>query len=73
MHTGFVVQPTYRVREDRPVVQLFGRLESGEAFLVEDNRFHPYFFVPKQQEAALAADPIERVVAAHDGMVLPLE
>jgi DNA polymerase-2 len=56
MHSGFVLQPTYRVREDRPVVQLFGRLEGGEAFLVEDDRFRPYFFVPKQQEAALAAE-----------------
>jgi DNA polymerase-2 len=55
MPSGFIVQPTYRVREDRPIVQLFGRLESGEAFLVEDGRFRPYFFVPKQQEGALAA------------------
>jgi DNA polymerase-2 len=65
MHSGFVVQPTYRVREDRPVVQLFGRLESGEAFLVEDNRFRPYFFVPKQQEAALAAERDIRIEATE--------
>ena len=57
MHSGFILQPTYRVREDGPVVRLFGRLESGEAFLVEDDRFRPYFFVPKLQEAALAAEP----------------
>ena len=56
MHSGFILQPTYRVREDGPVVRLFGRLESGEAFLVEDDRFRHYFFVPKLQEAALAAD-----------------
>ena len=65
MHTGFILQPTYRLREDRPVVQLFGRLESGEAFLVEDNRFQPYFFVPKQQEAALAAERDIRVEATE--------
>jgi DNA polymerase-2 len=63
MHSGFVVQPTYRIREDRPVVQLFGRLESGEAFLVEDDRFRPYFFVPKQQEAVLAAERDIRIEA----------
>jgi len=63
MHSGFILQPTYRVREDRAVVQLFGRLESGEAFLVEDDRFRPYFFVPKQQEAALAAEHDVRVEA----------
>jgi DNA polymerase-2 len=61
MHRGFVVQPTYRLREDRPVVQLFGRLESGYAFLVEDDRFRPYFFVPKRFEAALAAERDIRV------------
>ena len=56
MHSGFILQPTYRIREDRPVVQLFGRLDSGEAFLVEDDRFHPYFFVPRQQQAVIAAE-----------------
>ncbi|GAG51798.1 unnamed protein product, partial [marine sediment metagenome] len=61
MHSGFVLQPTYRVREERPVVQLFGRLDSGQAFLVEDDRCRPYFFVPKQQEAALAAERDIRV------------
>ncbi|MDJ0866473.1 MAG: DNA polymerase II [Myxococcota bacterium] len=43
--TGFLLQPTYRVRDGRPVVQLFGRLEDDGAFLVEDDRFRPYFFV----------------------------
>ena len=61
MHRGFVVQPTYRLREDRPVVQLFGRLESGGAFLVEDDRFRPYFFVAKRCEAALAGERDIRV------------
>jgi DNA polymerase-2 len=56
MHSGFILQPTYRVREDQAVVQLFGRLESGEPFLVEDDRFRPYFFVPKQQAAPLAEE-----------------
>jgi DNA polymerase-2 len=65
MHSGFVVQPTYRVREDRPVVQLFGRLESGEAFLVEDDRFRPYFFIPKQQEATLTAERDIRIEATE--------
>jgi len=65
MHSGFVVHPTYRVRENRPVVQLFGRLESGGAFLVEDDRFRPYFFVPKRQEAALAAERDIRIEATE--------
>ena len=46
---GFLLQPTYRVRDGRPVVQLFGRSvpESGRLgtpFLVEDDRERPYFF-----------------------------
>ncbi len=45
MSVGFLLQPTYRIREGRPVVQLFGRLDEGPAFLVEDDRFRPYFFV----------------------------
>ncbi len=42
---GFVLQPTYRLEPGVPVVRLLGRLESGEPFLVEDDRFRPYFFV----------------------------
>jgi DNA polymerase II len=46
MPLGWILQPTYRVRDGVPVVQLFGRLEAGPAFLVEDDRFRPYFFAP---------------------------
>jgi DNA polymerase-2 len=58
---GFVLQPTYRVREGVPVVQLFGRLESGEAFLVEERRFRPYFFVPRGDERALEGERAARL------------
>jgi DNA polymerase-2 len=51
---GFVLQPSYRVRDRRPVVQLFGRLEEGDAFLVEDDRFAPYFFAPEAAAHGLA-------------------
>jgi len=43
------------VRRTVPVVQIFGRLESGEPFLVEDDRFRPYFFV-REEDAPLLAD-----------------
>ena len=55
MARGFIVQPTYRVRDGAPVVQLFGRLESGAAFLVEDDRFRPYFFARAEARAAARA------------------
>lgn len=40
-----ILQPDYRVRAGVPVVRLFGRLETGEPFLIEDDRFRPYFFL----------------------------
>ncbi len=57
MPKGLILQPTYRVRDGRPVVQLFGRLERGRAFLVEDHRFRPYFFVPAAEAGLLAGEP----------------
>jgi len=65
MARGFVVHPTYRVRGGVPVVQLYGRLETGEPFLVEDDRFRPYFFAPRGSEASLAGEPDVRVAASE--------
>jgi len=42
---GFILHPTYRVEGGRPVVHLFGRLESGESFLARETRLVPHFFV----------------------------
>jgi len=53
---GFIVHPTYRVRDGCPVVCLFGRLEDGEVFLVEERRFRPYFFVRAGDAGALEGD-----------------
>ena len=50
----FIVHPTYRLRGGRAVVQLFGRLSSGVAFLVEDTRFRPYFFTHPDATRLLA-------------------
>ncbi len=82
MARGFVVQPTYRVRDGVPVVQLYGRLESGDAFLVEDERFRPYFFATADAAGAipgarvlptelrdLAGRPVVRIEAALPGAV----
>jgi len=62
---GLVVQPTYRVRHGRPVIQLFGRLVDGRAFLVEDDRFRPYFFVPQEDTRHLAELDSVRVEATE--------
>jgi DNA polymerase-2 len=86
--TGLIVHPTYRTRDGVPVVQLYGRLDDGRAFLVEDDRFRPYFFVPRaavdrvRKESAatveetplasLAGEPVARVVVDVPGAVPPL-
>jgi len=56
VHRGVILQPTYRIQGDRPVVQLYGRLESGRAFLVEDDRSRPYFFVRQADSRRLAGE-----------------
>jgi len=53
---GFILQPTYRVRDGRALVWLFGRLEGGPPFLVEERRFRPYFFVPSSDAGLLARE-----------------
>ncbi|MCS5638010.1 MAG: DNA polymerase II, partial [Myxococcota bacterium] len=88
MHRGVILQPTYRIHRDRAIVQLYGRLESGRAFLVEDDRFQPYFFVRRSDGHHLAAEsdaslretelctlsgePVSRVTVGLPGEVRPL-
>jgi DNA polymerase-2 len=52
---GFILQPTYRVEADGPVVHLFGRLEDGRSFLVRDRRLVPHFYV-EEADAARARE-----------------
>ncbi len=56
---GFLLQPTYRVRDGRPVVQLYGRAAPREGrpglpFLVEDDRERPYFFAAEDTAKRLS-------------------
>ncbi|HEY3851794.1 MAG TPA: DNA polymerase II [Steroidobacteraceae bacterium] len=56
---GFILQASYRVMSGEdgrraPVVQLYGRLENGQSFLVRDDRQRPHFFV-RAADAAKAA------------------
>jgi DNA polymerase-2 len=84
---GFILQPTYRVRSGRPVVQLFGRLQGGPPFLIEDVRTRPYFFVRVSELSHLPAGageteptsltdfggaPVVKVSVALPGEVSPL-
>jgi DNA polymerase-2 len=42
---GFVLTPTYRVRNGVPEVHIYGVLETGEPCLIVDDRVRPYFFI----------------------------
>lgn len=58
---GFILQPTYRIESGRPVVHLYGKLESGGTFLVRDDRTLPYFYVgeqDRQRARELGARPL---------------
>jgi DNA polymerase-2 len=45
---GFIVYPSYEVKENKAYVKLYGRLENGESFLAV-NYFRPYFFIRKKE------------------------
>ncbi len=58
---GFILQPTYRIEAGRPVVHLWGRLETGKTFLVRDRRLAPHFYVraaDRERAARLGAAPL---------------
>jgi DNA polymerase-2 len=59
MARGFILQPTYRVEAGKPIVHLYGRLESGASFLVRDGRCRPRFWI-----RAADADRARRLGAA---------
>jgi len=49
---GFILTPTYRIRDGVPEVHLYGVLESGEPCLIIDDRQRPYFFIRAADRAA---------------------
>ena len=74
---GFVLQPTYHIERNRPVIHLYGRLETGESFLIRDDREIPHFYIESSdaeranalarfdlapsQRRTLAGKPVARV------------
>ena len=62
---GFILQASYRVQGNVPVVHLYGCLENGETFLVRDRRPRPHFYVPTTA-ADLARQAGAVVVQASD-------
>lgn len=52
---AFILTPTYRVRDGKPEVHLYGVLESGEPCLIVDDRVRPHFFIRAADRARSAA------------------
>ncbi|HYK87476.1 MAG TPA: DNA polymerase II [Acidobacteriota bacterium] len=50
MHRGFILQSTYRIEADRPVVFIYGKLESAGSFLIRDTRQTPAFYIRRTDE-----------------------
>jgi len=58
MTRGFILQPTYRIEQGRPVVHIYGALEGGRSFLLRETREVPRFWVHRedaQRAAGLGA------------------
>ncbi len=55
---GFIVDTDYVNVDDKTFIQLFGRLENGESFVVL-NRFEPYFFI-KENDKTKAKSILEK-------------
>ena len=62
MTRGFILHPSYRITGGRPVVRIRGVLESGESFLILDDRAVPRFWI-READAARARDLGANVVA----------
>jgi DNA polymerase-2 len=56
LERGFILQPTSRIDDGRTFVRLFGRLESGKAFLVEDDRLQPFLYVRVSEVGRLTGE-----------------
>ncbi len=62
---GFILQPTYRIESGRPVVHLFGCLETGEPFLVRDDREIPHFYIRRDDRGRAAAAGATQIVGSR--------
>ncbi len=46
---GFIIDPTYRIKDNKAYLYFYGRLENGESFLTI-NETRPYFFITKADQ-----------------------
>lgn len=66
---GFILQPSYRIEQGRPVVHLFGVLETGHPFVIRDHSLTSHFWIrARDVERALALGVTE--VEADEAITL---
>ncbi|MFT7653584.1 MAG: DNA polymerase-2 [Limisphaerales bacterium] len=53
---GFVLQATYRIQSNVPVVYIYGRFDDGTTFEIRDTRQIPTFYLPREAAKKLIAD-----------------
>ena len=53
---GFVLQARYRILQNSPIIQVFGKLENGRVFLVEDDREQPFFYIDEDDAEAIKSN-----------------
>ncbi len=56
---GFIVYPTYRVKDNKAFVHLYGRLKNGESFVCI-NECKPYFYVKESDAKKIKDHNIEK-------------
>jgi DNA polymerase-2 len=68
MPRGFILHCTYRNESGRPVVHVYGKLETGGSFLVRDRRPVPHFWI-READADRATTAGARVVRPGEAPV----
>ena len=53
---GFVLQARYRILQNSPIIQVFGKLENGRVFLVEDDREQPFFYIDEDDAEVIKSN-----------------
>ncbi|MEM7050150.1 MAG: DNA polymerase II [Acidobacteriota bacterium] len=73
-YRGFLLDSTYRLERGRAVVHLYGKLSSGEPFLVRDDRDRPAFYIeaaeaPRAEALGIATQPSDQRTLADQPTV----
>jgi len=65
MTKGFIVYPSYKTEEDKAIIQLYGRLDNGKSFLIE-NDYKAYFYIKtKDKSKAKALAPVKYIESSN--------